>query len=96
MIIGVTDYEKQKYSKCSFGSGNSMSYSAINSVLNPGSESQGAGFKEGDVVEVDVNRLTRTVRYIINGVVEALHSHYMLADSSRIFMPFVEMRDKND
>lgn len=96
MTTGVVDYAKQKNSTYSYSSGNSMCYYAINSEKNPGGGTEGNGFKEDDIVEVDVNRQTHTLKYIVNGVLEATHSHLMLADTSRIFMPFVEMRDKND
>lgn len=73
-----------------------MCYYSIYAEKNPGGGSEGRGFNEGDIVEVDVNRPNRTLRYIVNGVLEATHCHSMLGDSSRTFMPFVEMYNKND
>lgn len=46
---------------------------------------------QGDVVEVHVNRLTKTITYSVNEVLQASHSHDMLVDDSRVFMPYVEM-----
>ena len=51
---------------------------------------EGDGFKEGDIVEVVVDRSIRTVRYSVNGVQKATQTNEML-NSSSIFMPFVEM-----
>ena len=58
--------------------------------------SEGRGFSEGDVVEVDANRATSTIKYIINGVTKATSNNNMLADTSRVFMAFVEMANTGD
>ena len=57
---------------------------------------EGNGFKEGDVVEVNVNRPNNTLKYIINGILKATDTNNMLNDSSRMFMPYVEMYNIND
>ena len=69
MYVGVVDYEKQE---------NKMSYSAGRDVYpnpHPGDKYQGNGFKEGDFVEVDVSRSTRTVKYRVNDKLEATQTH---------------------
>lgn len=35
----------------------------------------GEGFKVGDVVEVNVDRIAKTVKYLVNGVQKASHSN---------------------
>lgn len=52
---------------------------------------EGEGFKQGDIVKVVVDRVMKTVDYIVNGVVQSTHSNEILGDCGRIFMPFVEM-----
>ena len=47
-------------------------------------------------MEVDVNRSTTLIRYLVNGVLKATQSNKMLADSTRVFMPYVEMGNTND
>ena len=47
-------------------------------------------------MEVDVDRLNKTVKYAVNGVLKAQHSNDMLADNTRVFMPFVDMYHAND
>ena len=73
-----------------------MCYQGSNGWKYPVGGHEGDGFKQGDVVEVDVSRYTNTVKYTINGVLKATHTHNMLADSSRILMPYVEMRSFSD
>lgn len=68
-----------------------MCYYGYNGIKYPNADPEGKGFKQGDVVEVDVNRATKTIKYSFSGSVKATHANNMLADSSRIFMPFVEM-----
>lgn len=57
---------------------------------------EGDGFKQGDVVEVDVNRAISTVKYSVNGVLKATHSNQKLADAARVFVPFIELYHQND
>ena len=68
MSIGVTDYEQQKYSRRSYGSDNAMCYYGRDGYKYP-DDYEGSGFKQGDVVEVEVDRTTRTIKYIVNGTV---------------------------
>ncbi len=56
----------------------------------------GSGFKAGDIVKVEVDREESSVRYSVNGVINAVQTNYMLANKSSIFMPFVEMRFAGD
>ena len=73
-----------------------MCYYGYDGGKLPSEGIEGDGFKQGDVVEVDVNRSTSTIKYIINGVLKATHTDNMLSDSSRVFMPYVEMGNTND
>ena len=73
-----------------------MCYYGNNGYKYPSGGSEGGGFKQGDVLEVDVNRSTSTIKYIINGVLKATQTHNMLADNSRVFMPYFEMYNTND
>lgn len=57
---------------------------------------EGEGFKQDDIVEVEVNRFTKTVRYTVNGIVQASQKNEMLGDNTRVFMAFVELHDTND
>lgn len=47
-------------------------------------------------MEVNVDRSTNTVKYSVNGVLQATHTNKMLNDSARVFMPHVEMYSTND
>lgn len=47
-------------------------------------------------MEVDVDRMNKTVRYSVDGILTAQHSNNMLADNTRVFLPFVDMYDTND
>ncbi len=96
IMIGVTDYAKQKDQRSSFSSGNAMCYYGHNGRKFPRGGYEGGGFKKGDMVEVDINRATSTIKYSVNGTVKATHTHDMLADDSRVFMPYVEMYETND
>ena len=95
-MVGVVDYAKQKEQRKSYNSGNAMCYIGNGGYKYPSEGSEGGGFSEGDVVEVDVNRATSTIKYIINGVTKATHNNNMLADNSRVFMAYVEMCDTGD
>ena len=57
---------------------------------------EGGGFDKDDVVKVEVNRSTRTVKYMVNGFLKATQNNSMLADISKLFMPYVEMYDAGD
>lgn len=73
-----------------------MCYYGCSGYKYPSCGVEGDGFKQGDVVEVDVNRTTSTIKYIVNGVLKATDAHGMLNDSSRVFMPYVEIYNTND
>ena len=98
MLIGVVDYAKQKDQRYSYGSssGNYMCYYGYNGYKYPESAQEGDGFKEGDVVEVEVNRATSTVKYSVNGTPKATHSNNILADNTRVFHPFFEVYQQNE
>lgn len=95
-MVGVLDYDKQREQRYSSNSGNAMCYFATGGRKFPESVFEGDGFGQGDVVEVNINRLTKTVKYSVNGVYKASHINEMLADNSRVFMPFVELWYTND
>lgn len=48
------------------------------------------------MVEVDVDRATNTIKYIVNGTLKATQTNNMLAEKTRVFFPFVEMINQND
>lgn len=62
----------------------------------PGEVKEGGGFSQGDVVKVDVDRASSTIRYSVNGKLKATDTHIMLADNSRVFMPYVKMYNNHD
>lgn len=66
-----------------------MCYYAFNGNKYPELKQEGDGYNRGDVVEVHVNRVEGSVKYVVNGVLNAQHRNKMLEESSRIFMPFV-------
>ena len=49
---------------------------------------EGGGFDKDDVVKVEVNRSTRTVKYMVNGFLKATQNNSILAEfqSSLCFM----------
>lgn len=89
ILIGIVDYAKQKDQRRSYNSGNAMCYYGYNGHMHPSGGGEGDGFRQGDVVEVDVSRSTNTVKYLVNGVIQAKHSHQILGDNTRVFMPYV-------
>lgn len=95
-MIGVTDYAKQKDQRKSWNSGNAMCYYGYDGSKTTSDIKEGEGFRQGDVVEVDINRTASTIKYSVNGTVKATDTHEMLADINRVFMPFVEMYNTND
>ena len=96
IMIGILDYSTQKSQRTSYKSNAALCYNGSNGYKYPLVGNEGDGFKQGDVVEVQVNRSTSTVIYLVNGVQKASHSNNMLAESLRIFMPFVEMCSGGD
>ena len=95
-MIGIVDYAKQKDLRSSYNSGNAMCYYGHSYRKYPESVNEGDGFKQGDLVEVEVNRASNSVKYFINGALKAQHTNQILADSSRIFMPYVDLYHTND
>lgn len=67
IMLGVADYFKQRSQANSYTSGNAMCYYGANGAKYPSSATEGTGFKTGDIVEIDVNRTTKTIKYIVNG-----------------------------
>lgn len=95
-MLGVLDYAKQKDQRLSYSSGNAMCYYGYNGYKYPGGGSEGEGFKQGDIVEADVNRANNTIKYSVNETLRATQTNQILGDSSRIFMPFIDMYRNND
>lgn len=50
-----------------------MCYYGYNGFKYPDGPYEGDGFKEGDVVEVEVNRSNNTIKYFANGILKATH-----------------------
>lgn len=67
IAIGIVDYALQKDQRFSHSSDNAMCYWS-DAEKCPERVKEGDGFKQGDFVEVAVNRSNHTVKYIINGV----------------------------
>lgn len=87
-MVGVVDYAKQKEKRHSYNSGNAICYWGYQGGKYPCYAKEGDGFKVGDVVEVEVNRPSCTVTYFVNGKLKATSTNSMLADSTRVFMPY--------
>ena len=98
MVVGVVDYTRQKDERYSYasGNGNYLCYRADSGFKFPQSVQEGEGFKQGDVLEVEVNRTTNTVTYSVNGKLQAMQTNEMLKDAGRVFMPFFEVYHQND
>lgn len=47
-------------------------------------------------MKVIINRATHTLDYYVNGEIKVTHVNKMLAESSQVFMPFVEMYSCGD
>lgn len=47
-------------------------------------------------MELDIDRAGNTLKYIVNGVVQATQRHGILVDSQRVLYPFVQMCDAGD
>ena len=75
IMLGVLDYAKQKDQRLSYSSGNAMCYYGYNGYKYPGGGSEGEGFKQGDIVEADVNRANNTIKYSVNGTLRATHTN---------------------
>lgn len=73
-----------------------MCYFSYDGRKFPEQANEGGGFKQDDIVEVEVNRSANTVKYFVNEVHKATQTKAILADSSRIFMPFVLLYYTND
>ncbi len=93
--IGVVDYAKQKDQRFSHVSGNAMCYFS-NGQQYPEFIKEGDGFKQGDIVSVEVDRSAKTVKYFINNIHKVTQKNEILGDINRVFMPFVEMIWKSD
>lgn len=87
---------KQRDLRSSYDSGNAMCYYGHNGYKYPNGGCEGGGFSKGDIIEVDVNRATSTIKYSVNGTLKATQVHNMLADNNRVFMPYVEIPHTND
>ena len=96
IFVGVADYVKQRDRRFSFNTGNSMCYFGFSGHIFPENIKKGDGFKEGDIVKVIINRATHTLDYYVNGEIKVTHVNKMLAESSQLFMPFVEMYSCGD
>ena len=95
-MIGVLDYGRQKDQRTSSDSGYAMCYFGYNGSKYPKAGYEGRGFKEGDVVEVQVDRMAKLVQYFVNDVLQATQANKMLGEPTSVFMPFVEMFRTDD
>ena len=67
----MVEYAKQKNKKLAYNSGNAMSYFGWKGNKWPENVNEGDGFDRGDVVEVDVDRPNKTIKYSVNGTLKA-------------------------
>lgn len=73
-----------------------MCYLGHNGHKWPEDKKEGDGFKAGDVVEMNVDRILCKVKYSVNDVFKANHKNRMLAETDTVFVPYVEMCSKKD
>ena len=69
-MIGVVDYARRKNKRSSYNSGNAMCYDGYG-LKWPSGLFEGSGFIDDDVVTVDVDRSTNTIKFSVNGVLKA-------------------------
>ena len=77
ILIGIVDYNQQKDHQSSFNTGYALGYTSQGKKW-PGNVAERDGFKQGDVVEVKVNRAKKTVHYFVNGNLKANQTNYNL------------------
>lgn len=88
-MIGVVDFNKQKDQRSSYGSGNAVCYYGCNGYKYGQATTEGAGFSESEVVEINVNLAAKLIKWSVAGTQRASCSLELLGDQSRVFMPFV-------
>lgn len=74
-MIGIIDHAKQKDKRSSFSSGNAMCYFGWKGSKWPENVVEGDGFKQGDVVEVEVDRIGKVIKYSVNSTLKATHTN---------------------
>ena len=66
------------------------------SIKEPEGVNEGTGYKAGDIVEVQVDRVCNHVKYFVNDKLQATQTGPMLADSSLVFVPVVFPENLHD
>ena len=73
-----------------------MCYWGQKGLKYPVGKNEGDGFRQGDIVEVDINRTDQIVKYLVNDILVAFDTNKILGESTRVFMPYFEMMNTND
>lgn len=86
--FGIVDYVRLKDSRSSYNLSNTICYWGHGNKW-PENKKEGDGFKIGDVVEVNIDRATRIVKYLVNGVLQASQRNEMFAGADRIYVLYM-------
>ena len=95
-MLGVTDITKQKAAQRSHDSSNAVAYYCQNGYKYPNMGNEGAAINQGDVVDANVELRNSVIKIVVNGAARATLTHAMLADQTRIFVPYVDMSNSGD
>lgn len=95
-MVGVCDYEKQKITYSSYGSGNAVCYYGANGFRCPNGQIEGTGLEEKEIVQVIVNLSEKSIRWLVNGYERSSFKHEILGDASRKFYPYFELKNQYD
>lgn len=79
MVFGFLDYDAQKDQMRSFNSNNALGYSS-DGMKTPCKLKEGGGFKEGDNIEMRVDRKEKKIIWFVNDLFQAMYCHDMLGE----------------
>lgn len=92
--MGVVDITNYKVFKTMMNQNYTVGYYCMNNNIGqkyPGGSQEGSGYVEGAIVEVHVSLANKSIRWAIGGNTRAMHTHDILGDENRVFMPFIEV-----
>ena len=95
-MIGLIDVLKQKSATTSYGSNNAVAYYCSNGNKYPALGAQGGGVSQGETAEISVNLQAKTMKVLVNGALRATVTHSMLAQPTRLFLPYIQMNTLGD